>query len=284
MSRTFKTPKGTELPLQDIKGKPYLGVQHRILWFREEHPDWTIESEPLVATNDETRFKAIIKNENGRILADGFKREDKKGFPDHYEKAQTGAIGRALGILGYGTAFALELEEGERLADAPVESKKKEGPKESISAGTNIPQNAHRDPLEANDDSYHYLIGAGSLEGKLIGEVEQSVLYQKSKEAHKWLLTALTTHPMYNSIYDFVKHAENYLEQSGFDEEEVVPEVIEAKGPKASASLVGKVIKGYQLKGIDAHKLNEMLGTEFNEGFPTLTEATAKTMLDRIKE
>ena len=39
------TPKGTKLQLIDLRGKMYLPVQQRVLWFREEHPDWTIESE-----------------------------------------------------------------------------------------------------------------------------------------------------------------------------------------------------------------------------------------------
>lgn len=36
---------GTELPLMDIKGKPYLQVAHRLVWFRKDHPTWTITTE-----------------------------------------------------------------------------------------------------------------------------------------------------------------------------------------------------------------------------------------------
>ncbi len=274
MSRTFKTPKGTELILGDIKGKPYLAVQYRIVWFREEHPDWGIESECLLATNDETRFKAVIKDPTGRILADGYKREDKKGFPDHYEKAQTGAIGRALGILGYGTAYAVELEEEDRLADSPAENKPKK---------IELPPNAHIESIEANDDSYNYLIQAGSLEGKLIGEIDHVLLSQKLEEAKKWLTTGSRDHALFQRIKDFAKHADNYLTQCGFNEEEPPhPVVIPPKGHKASSGVVARLIKAYQTAGTDAHKLNEMLGAEFNESFPTLTEATAKIMLDRL--
>lgn len=135
MSRTFKTPKGTELPLMDIKGKPYLSVQHRIMWFREDHPDWCIETNIIYYDPDHTIASALIKDSAGRILATGHKREDKQGFADHYEKAESGAIGRALGFLGYGTAFALDLEEGQRLADAPTNEteKKKDGPSMTVS-------------------------------------------------------------------------------------------------------------------------------------------------------
>jgi hypothetical protein len=48
------------------------------------------------------------------------KQENKQGFADHLEKAETGAIGRALGIAGFGTQFAPEFDEEDRLADSPV--------------------------------------------------------------------------------------------------------------------------------------------------------------------
>jgi hypothetical protein len=52
--------------------------------------------------------------------------EDIKGFGDYLEKAETGAYGRALGALGYGTQFAPEFDEvvdgveNPRIVDAPV--------------------------------------------------------------------------------------------------------------------------------------------------------------------
>jgi hypothetical protein len=49
------------------------------------------------------------------------KKETEIGFPDYMEKAETGAIGRALAMCGYGTLQAPEFDEQDRLADAPVE-------------------------------------------------------------------------------------------------------------------------------------------------------------------
>jgi hypothetical protein len=118
----MKTAKGTELQLLDLRGKKYLPVQQRVLWFREEHPNWGIETE-LQSVQSATLAKAWIKDESGRVVAMGHKYEDAQGFADHREKAESGAVGRALGFLGYGTQFALELEEGDRLADSPVERK-----------------------------------------------------------------------------------------------------------------------------------------------------------------
>lgn len=118
--KTFKTAKGTELPLLDLRGKDYLQVAHRLVWFREEKPDWSIETDYLVWEKDRSVARATIKDPSGRVMATAHKSEDVKGFADHMEKSETGAIGRALAMVGFGTQFAPDLDEGERLADSPV--------------------------------------------------------------------------------------------------------------------------------------------------------------------
>lgn len=120
----MKTPKGTELPMIDLRGKQYLEVKYRIVWFREEHPDWSFETEFVLLDESSAIAKAVIKDAQGRIIATAHKREDTKGFADFHEKAETGAIGRALALLGYGTANAIELEEGDRVVDSPTVPKK----------------------------------------------------------------------------------------------------------------------------------------------------------------
>lgn len=127
MRRTFRTPKGTELPLLSLKGKDYLEVKHRIVWFREEHPDWSIETEIISLTEESAYARATIKDEGGRIVATSHKFESKRGFPDFIEKAETGAIGRALALCGFGTQFcADELDEGKRIVDSPVSHQREE--------------------------------------------------------------------------------------------------------------------------------------------------------------
>lgn len=117
----FKTPKGTKLPLLKFKGdKPYLQVAHRIVWFREEHPLGNISTEIIQTTDTHSICRATIYNEAGKALGNGTKREDGQHFKDHLEKAETGAVGRALGLCGFGTQFAPEFDEEERLADSPI--------------------------------------------------------------------------------------------------------------------------------------------------------------------
>jgi len=70
-------------------------------------------------------MKAIIKDASGRIIATARKKEIEHRFPDYIEKAETGAVGKALAMCGYGTLQAPEFDEGERLADAPIARDKK---------------------------------------------------------------------------------------------------------------------------------------------------------------
>jgi len=121
--KTFKTASGTELPLSNLKGKDYLEVKYRLVWFREDHPTWRIETEPVSLTDSAAVFKAIIRDDAGNIRATAHKSETAQGFGDFIEKAETGAIGRALALVGFGTQFAPEMEEGERIVDSPVEPK-----------------------------------------------------------------------------------------------------------------------------------------------------------------
>src|SRR5256885_11022713 len=131
------------------KPRMYLETEYRLVWLREQHPDATIETEILhldldkevsaeVFEWDEQQrksvkvtkhgkglviFKATIKLPSGAI-ATGTKMEVQPAFNDWLEKAETGAIGRALAGLGFGTAATDEMSEGEgHPVDAPVERK-----------------------------------------------------------------------------------------------------------------------------------------------------------------
>ena len=102
----------------------YLPVAARIAWFRREHPDWSIITKTVQLANKAVVMKAIIRDANGRIIATARKKETEVGFGDYIEKAETGAVGRALAMCGYGTLQAPEFDEEERLADSPIEKAK----------------------------------------------------------------------------------------------------------------------------------------------------------------
>jgi hypothetical protein len=128
--------------------KDYLVVQWRLVWFRDQCPQGVIKTEPItidldreteeeayVWNDEKKRSEKVIKRANGFALfhahvedgkggvGEGTKSEKAASFPDYIEKAETGAIGRALAALGYGTQFTGdELEEGHRIVDSPTAS------------------------------------------------------------------------------------------------------------------------------------------------------------------
>jgi hypothetical protein len=133
--KTVKTPKGTVLPLTNLKGKDYLMVAYRIQWFTEEVPMFHISTHFPVLDDTQTiaQVTVVVLNEQGQAVrkAMGTKRETKTDFSDHTEKAETGALGRALIQLGYGTQYALaDLDEGNRIVDSPLPD-----PRQTVPAG-----------------------------------------------------------------------------------------------------------------------------------------------------
>jgi len=109
--------------MMKLKGKDYLQVAWRLVWFREERPLWCINTELLAHDTDAKHaiFKATIFDDNGIQKSSGFGSESVKDFGDYIEKAETKAVGRALAMLGYGTQFAPDLDEGERIVDSPID-------------------------------------------------------------------------------------------------------------------------------------------------------------------
>lgn len=97
-------------------GKFYLPAAYRMVWFRDECPDWGIETQ-LIEGGQEAGFatlQARIYNAEGRIIASGMKTETRADFPAGWvEKAETGAIARALAVAGFGTQFSQDLDETE---------------------------------------------------------------------------------------------------------------------------------------------------------------------------
>jgi len=116
----------------------YLEAKWRLVWAKEEHPDWRIlpkvdlypfESLP------ESALATVEIWEGDKVLAREFGYCEKKDFPRFVEKAITTAIGRTLALLGYGTQWAMEYEEEqvvEGTSDSPVlETVEMEEPKGS---------------------------------------------------------------------------------------------------------------------------------------------------------
>jgi hypothetical protein len=118
----------------NLKGKDYLPVAARLIWLNEEAPRYTIQSQILKLEDTYAIVQATVTvlDDAGNAIktASATKREDKTHFPDYLEKAETGSIGRALGMLGYGTQFAPEFDESNGLLETRVVDKPQARPSE----------------------------------------------------------------------------------------------------------------------------------------------------------
>lgn len=116
--------------LMQLKGRDYLNVQARLLWFiRDQRAlivaglaqmPYVLRTE-LVEQDRERQFahfKTYVRDVLGNE-ATMYGSETGKDFADYAEKASTKSLGRALLALGYGTAFAPEMDEGDRVVDTP---------------------------------------------------------------------------------------------------------------------------------------------------------------------
>lgn len=90
--------------------KKYAEVNQRIKAFRKVYPTATIKTTLESDTDNVCTFRAEIYY-NGELLATGTAREDKKGSvinqKNYIENCETSAVGRALGMCGFGIDTSL---------------------------------------------------------------------------------------------------------------------------------------------------------------------------------
>lgn len=90
----------------DIKGKEYAEVNQRIKAFRMIYPQGTIHTQLISNENGICIFKASVVNEEGKLLADGTAYEKENSTfinkTSYIENCETSAVGRALGMAGFG--------------------------------------------------------------------------------------------------------------------------------------------------------------------------------------
>jgi len=145
--------------LMNMRGKDYLEVKWRIVWFREEHPNGAITTD--LANVDPVLMKATVLDESGHILGTGFGTPKMQGVASQrpFEGAETAAIGRALAIAGYGTQFTGE-DEGEHIVDSPIERKsepKKEYPQMTYQDGSIVPVGSSAKAVAEQDSFTAYV-------------------------------------------------------------------------------------------------------------------------------
>ena len=90
----------------DIKGKFYMEVNQRIKAFRMVCPQGSIITEMISNENGVCVFKATVLNEEKTILGTGTAYEKESSTfinkTSYIENCETSAVGRALGMCGFG--------------------------------------------------------------------------------------------------------------------------------------------------------------------------------------
>lgn len=159
--------------LMDLKGKKYLQVMWRLVWFREDKPNWCIDTKLEKVDEKHAIFSAKIYDNEGALKSAGYGSESINDFRDYIEKAETKAVGRALAMLGYGTQFAPELDEGDRIVDSPV------------------PATETTVKMETVEDAAGFVLTFGKYKGKTLAE-----LFKTDRQYLQWLYDNEQTEPI----------------------------------------------------------------------------------------
>lgn len=145
----------------NIKGKDYAEVNQRIKAFRMLYPTGKIITEMVSNENGICVFKASIYNDDGKILATGtaYEKENSSFInkTSYIENCETSAVGRALGIAGFGI-------------DASI-------------ASADEVQNAIQNQEVTQEEADNYKLTFGKFKGMTIKEVQE-----EKPDYIEWLL------------------------------------------------------------------------------------------------
>ena len=94
------------LQTTDVKGRAYIEVNQRIKAFRMVYPNGSIRTEILSMEDGIVTMQATVCNEEGMIIGTGLAQEKETSSfinkTSYIENCETSAVGRALGMCGFG--------------------------------------------------------------------------------------------------------------------------------------------------------------------------------------
>lgn len=114
----------------DIKGKDYAEVNQRIKAFRMVHPNGAITTDIISLENGVVTMKATIYDDELRVIGTGTAQEKESSSfinkTSFIENCETSAVGRALGMCGFG--IDVSIASYEEVANAIENQNKEEKP------------------------------------------------------------------------------------------------------------------------------------------------------------
>lgn len=147
-----------------VSSKEYAVVNERIKAFRMLYPCGCITTELLSDDGERCMFRAVISDENCRVLGTGTAFELKSSSfinaSSYIENCETSAVGRALAMCGIGidASIASYEEVANAIKNQPQEEPKKEEKKQPANEETRaeyIPGYPKRDELIALANKYY---------------------------------------------------------------------------------------------------------------------------------
>ena len=148
---TFEDIRSANQTIQttDIKGKDYAEVNQRVKAFRMVYPTGAIVPEIISLADGVVTMKATVLDEDGKVLGVGHAQEKESASyinkTSFIENCETSAVGRALGMCGFGidTSICSAEELSNALANQGSKQEKKQEKKSDPK-----PTNTDDDPLE----------------------------------------------------------------------------------------------------------------------------------------
>jgi hypothetical protein len=155
-----------KLKTVNIKGKEYVEVNERLIYFRKTYPKFSLTTDVVEKTDQSITILASILNEEGRVIANGIAEEIKGSTfinkTSYVENCETSAWGRALANFGIGIDSQVcsyeEVANAKLNQDKPKEDKPKEDkPKAKVSSKT-PPKKATTIVLDIGDNNWERVL------------------------------------------------------------------------------------------------------------------------------
>lgn len=145
----------------DIKGKDYAEVNQRLKAYRMVYPQGQLKTEMIYNENGMCIFRAFIGDDDGNLLATGtaYEKEDSTFInkTSYIENCETSAVGRALGMAGFGIDV-------------------------SVASAEEV-QNAMANQEVTQEEADNYIMQYGKHKGKTLKEI-----YKGTPEYIEWML------------------------------------------------------------------------------------------------
>lgn len=177
----------------DIKGKDYAEVNQRIKAFRMVYPNGSITTEIVSLVEGVVTMKTTIKDNEGNVLSTGYAYEKENSTfinkTSFIENCETSAVGRALGMCGFG--IDTSVASAEEVQNA-IENQKPNNnqPKEETKPQQNKQKTKpHKDELvkfcKENNLNMNYIAKQYGLNGNCSDEQFEAAL-QSIKEIEEY--------------------------------------------------------------------------------------------------